>query len=97
MRSPENERQESAGCILEVVEQERLVFTDALGPGFRPRTEAFFTAAITLEAAGARTRYRAHAMHRDADGRKQHEEMGFYEGWGAALDQLVEVATELDA
>jgi uncharacterized protein YndB with AHSA1/START domain len=29
-------------------------------------------------------------IHRDEAGRKQHEEMGFHEGWGKALDQLVE-------
>jgi uncharacterized protein YndB with AHSA1/START domain len=27
--------------------------------------------------------------------RKAHEEMGFHEGWGKALDQLVEVARSL--
>jgi uncharacterized protein YndB with AHSA1/START domain len=28
-------------------------------------------------------------MHRDEGGRKRHEEMGFQDGWGKALDQLV--------
>jgi uncharacterized protein YndB with AHSA1/START domain len=28
-------------------------------------------------------------MHRDEEGRKRHEDMGFHEGWGKALDQLV--------
>jgi uncharacterized protein YndB with AHSA1/START domain len=28
-------------------------------------------------------------MHRDTGGRKAHEAMGFHQGWGAALDQLV--------
>jgi uncharacterized protein YndB with AHSA1/START domain len=28
-------------------------------------------------------------MHNDAASRKQHQDMGFHEGWGAALDQLV--------
>ena len=27
--------------------------------------------------------------HGDEDGRKEHETMGFHEGWGTALDQLV--------
>jgi hypothetical protein len=31
-------------------------------------------------------------MHRDPAGAAKHKEMGFHEGWGAALDQLVEVA-----
>jgi uncharacterized protein YndB with AHSA1/START domain len=27
----------------------------------------------------------------DVDGAKRHAEMGFHDGWGAALDQLVEL------
>jgi uncharacterized protein YndB with AHSA1/START domain len=34
-------------------------------------------------------------MHADAAGRKQHEEMGFHDGWGAALDQLVAMARKI--
>ena len=36
MRSPEGEECPVLGCFLEVVENERLVWTEALGPGFRP-------------------------------------------------------------
>jgi uncharacterized protein YndB with AHSA1/START domain len=36
-----------------------------------------------------RRRTRALVIHNDEAGRKQHEEMGFHEGWGKALDQLV--------
>jgi len=31
-------------------------------------------------------------VHRDPAGRQRHEEMGFHEGWGTVLDQLVEYA-----
>jgi uncharacterized protein YndB with AHSA1/START domain len=54
-----------------------------------------FTAVITMEPAGSGTRYRAVAVHGSAETRARHEEMGFHEGWGAALDQLVEVAKSL--
>ncbi len=37
-------------------------------------------------------RYIATALHRDEAGRKRHEEMGFVDGWGKALDQLVALA-----
>ena len=43
----------------------------------------------TVEARGAGTHYTATAIHRDEAGRKRHEEMGFFEGWGKCLDQLV--------
>ncbi|HEY8526676.1 MAG TPA: SRPBCC family protein [Acidimicrobiales bacterium] len=97
MRSPEGEEMDQgAGCILDVVEGKRLVWTGALGPGYRPVvSELPFTAVITMEPSGAGTRYRAVAKHGTKEGKTQHEEMGFQEGWGAALDQLVELARGL--
>ena len=49
----------------------------------------FFTAVIALETHGGGTKYTALVIHGDEDARKKHEEMGFYEGWGKTLDQLV--------
>jgi len=89
MRSPEGQEFPNIGCYLEVVPNERLVWTDALLPGYRPSEKPFFTAIITLEPRGKGTRYIATAIHRDEAGCKQHAEMGFHEGWGTALDQLV--------
>ncbi|MER6591471.1 SRPBCC family protein [Micromonospora purpureochromogenes] len=94
MRSPEGEEFPSDGCILVVEEGSTLVFTSALGPGFRPQVaeDGFpFTAVVRIAPDGAGTRYTATAIHADAAARKQHEDMGFAEGWGAALDQLVDV------
>jgi uncharacterized protein YndB with AHSA1/START domain len=90
MRSPEGQLHPGTGCVLEVVPEERLVWTDALLPGWRPAEKPFFTAILLLADAGQGTRYTAVARHRDEAGRKSHEEMGFHQGWGAALDQLVE-------
>lgn len=91
MRDPEGEVQPNApGCYLEVVENRRLVWTDALGPGYRPSAEPFFTAVITMEPEGAGTRYVARAIHGNPENRDKHEEMGFYDGWGTVLDQMVE-------
>lgn len=89
MRSPEGKEFPNIGCFLEVVPNERLVWTDALLPGYRPAENPFFTAIIALEPHGSGTRYIATAIHRDEAGRKKHEEMGFHQGWGKALDQLV--------
>ncbi len=89
MQSPEGENYPNFGCFLEVVPNERLVFTDALIEGYRPTEKPFMTAILTLESAGAGTRYVATVLHRDEATRKQHEEMGFFGGWGTALDQLV--------
>lgn len=96
MRSDTGEIQPpSVGCFLEVVQQRRLVWTDALGPRYRPRPAPFMTAVILLEPEGRGTRYTAIAMHADPFVRARHEEMGFHNGWSAALDQLVAVAREL--
>lgn len=89
MRSPEGEDHENVGCFLEVVENRRLVWTDALGPGWRPKAEPFMTAIVMLEPHGAGTKYTAIAIHGDEETRKKHEEMGFHQGWATALDQLV--------
>ena len=92
MRSPEGEDFPGEGCVLEVVSNRRLVWTDALLPGYRPSPEPFFTAVITIEPEGSGTRYTATAFHRDEAGRQRHEEMGFHEGWGTCLTQLAEYA-----
>lgn len=89
MRSPTGEEFPSAGCYLDVVTHQRLIWTDALLPGFRPAPKAFFTGALYLEPIATGTRYTAIAVHGDEAARASHEEMGFYHGWATALDQLV--------
>jgi uncharacterized protein YndB with AHSA1/START domain len=91
MRSPEGQDFPNTGCYLEVIENKKLVFTNALGPDFRPSADPFFTAVITLEPHGTGTKYSALAMHKDELSRQKHEEMGFHAGWGMCLDQLVEL------
>ena len=89
MRSPEGQAVPNVGIYLEVVPEERLVFTDALLPGYRPSNNPFMTAVLMLESHGTGTKYTAMAIHKDAETRAKHEEMGFHDGWGTALDQLV--------
>jgi len=97
MRSPEGQEFPNLGCYLEVVENEKLVWSNALLPGYRPARGARatpcddfpFTAIIALERQGAGTRYTATVIHADEDGRTKHESMGFHDGWGKALEQLV--------
>jgi len=99
MRGPQGEEFTNTGCYLEVVENERLVWTGALGPGYRPIAHTatpghsfLMTAAILLEPRGLGTKYTAVVLHGDEESRKKHDEMGFHEGWGKALHQLVELA-----
>jgi uncharacterized protein YndB with AHSA1/START domain len=89
MLSPEGQEFPNTGCVLEVVPGKKLVFTDALHEGFRPSENPFMTATVEIIPEGKGTRYRATAQHKDEETKKKHEEMGFMEGWGAALDQMV--------
>jgi uncharacterized protein YndB with AHSA1/START domain len=96
MNGPNGEQFGEPGVFLEVVANERLVFTDAFGPGWKPSGRPFMAAEVLFEHAGAgHTRYTACAMHWTADARKEHEEMGFHEGWGKATDQLEALAMTL--
>ncbi len=95
MRSPEGKDFPNTGCFLEVVPNRKLVWTDALGPGYRPAALSpslpfHFTGVILLEPRGTGTKYTAIAVHPDEASRAEHARMGFQEGWGKALDQLVE-------
>ncbi|MEO6293208.1 MAG: SRPBCC family protein [Burkholderiaceae bacterium] len=99
MQSPEGQEHRNTGCYLEAVKNERIVWTNAMLPGFRPApvnapcgddTEFMFTAKVEFEPHGANsTTYRATVIHADEAGCQKHAAMGFEAGWGAALDQLV--------
>jgi uncharacterized protein YndB with AHSA1/START domain len=78
----------TSGCFLDVIERQRIVFTDALEAGWRPTIQPFFTAIITLEDHAEGTQYIARALHKDDADRQKHAEMGFVDGWGTCIDQL---------
>ena len=96
MRDPDGNDYPNPGIYLEVVENEKLVFTDAFTAAWQPSEKPFMTAIITFEDAsdegGDKTRYTARARHWTVEDRKAHEQMGFHEGWGIVADQLAEVA-----
>ncbi len=95
IRGPAGEAMPNEGCYLEVLTERRLVWTDALAGGYRPRAGAFMTSIISFEPVAGGTLYRAMALHADAETRAKHEAMGFHDGWGTATDQLVALARTL--
>ena len=95
MRSPEGQEFPNQGLYLEVVKNEKLVFTDAFVNAWQPSEKAFMVATLTFEEHNGGTRYTARVQHWSAADREAHEKMGFHEGWGAALDQLVELVTDM--
>lgn len=99
MQSPEGKEFPGTGCYLDIVPNEKLVWTNALLPGYRPSlltstcgsddANFMFTAMIELTNHAGGTRYSASVFHADEAGCKKHADMGFEAGWGAALDQMV--------
>jgi len=84
------------GVVLDVVEGEKLVFTDAYTEGWKPAPDPFLTAILLLaDAEGGGTDYTAIARHRSPEARKAHEDMGFLTGWGTVADQLEDYAATL--
>ena len=103
MTGPDGFDLRGTGCFLELVEGEKIVWTSALGEGWRPNDlgpadcGGFpFTAIVTLEeTVDGKTRYKVVAMHRNETDRETHEAMGFHSGWGTCADQLGALAAEL--
>ncbi|MCR9138598.1 MAG: SRPBCC family protein [Alphaproteobacteria bacterium] len=87
---------ENEGVYLEVVEGQRLVFTDTYSEGWKPAADPFMTAIIEFEDDGnGGTRYTATARHRSPEARQSHEDMGFFDGWGTVATQLEDYAKSL--
>lgn len=100
MEGPNGENNPNSGCYLEVEPTRKLVWTSSLLPAYRPVKDGFlpFTAFLFIEPDGkGGTNYTAFARHGDPDTHKQHEDMGFHEGWGTVAGQLDDYAQELKA
>jgi uncharacterized protein YndB with AHSA1/START domain len=95
MRGPEGQEMPNAGVYLEVVPDERLVFTDAFTRAWEPSTKAFMTGVLEFADEGRDTRYTVRVLHWSVEDREAHEKMGFMQGWGIATDQLEALAASL--
>lgn len=94
MRAPDGTEYPTKGVFLEVVEPERIVFTDAYDEGRQPSPDAFFTATTTFEDQGGKTKFTARAVNWTVANREKHEQMGFQQGWGESLDRLAALVTK---
>jgi uncharacterized protein YndB with AHSA1/START domain len=96
MRGPDGNEFPNRGVYLEVVLNERLVFTDAYTKAWEPSEKPFMTVVLTFEdAGGGKTKYTARVRHWTVADRDAHEKMGFHQGWGQCADQLEAVAGKL--
>jgi uncharacterized protein YndB with AHSA1/START domain len=95
MRGPDGKDIPGKGVYLEVVKNERLVFTDAYTKAWEPSEKPFMTVILTFEDEGGKTKYTALVRHWTVADRDAHEKMGFHQGWGQCADQLAELVARL--
>jgi uncharacterized protein YndB with AHSA1/START domain len=96
MSDPDGNQFPNRGVYLEVVENEKLVFTDAFTSAWVPSAKPFMVGTITLEdLGGGKTRYTATVLHWSEEDRQAHEKMGFHHGWGQCTDQLAALVARI--
>jgi uncharacterized protein YndB with AHSA1/START domain len=100
MRSPEGQESPFLGCYLEVIAERKARLDQRararIPAGDYRRTRAAMRwpspPSYRLAPHGSGTKYSALVIHGDQATRKRHADMGFHDGWGKALDQLVALA-----
>jgi uncharacterized protein YndB with AHSA1/START domain len=95
MRDPQGTDMPNPGVYLEVVKNERLIFTDAYTKAWKPSEKPFMTVILTFEDQGGKTKYTALVRHWTVADRDAHEKMGFHPGWDLCTDQLAALVANL--
>ena len=91
MRGPDGQEFPGRGVYLEVIENQKLVSTDAYTSAWEPAEKPFMTVSLTFEREGDATRYTAVVSHWSVADREQHEAMGFHLGWALCTEQLAKL------
>jgi len=95
MRAPDGTEVPMPGVYLDIVPNQRIVFTNAYTKVWEPSDKPFMTVIVTFEDQGGRTRYTALVRHWTIADREAHEQMGFHKGWGQCTDQLAALVARL--
>lgn len=96
MRGLDGNDTSGRGQYLDVVENERLVFTDAFTSAREPSDKAFSVVTGTLEYLGGDgTQHTARVLYWSVADREAHEKMGFHAGWALRADQLAALVAKL--
>jgi uncharacterized protein YndB with AHSA1/START domain len=88
MRGPDGTEFPNRGVYLEVVENRKLVFTNAYTEAWEPSEKPFMTVILTFEDLSGKTAYTARVRHWTFADREAHEKMGFHQGWPICAEQL---------
>jgi len=94
MRDPAGIDYTNQGVYLEVIRNERLVFTDAYTQAWEPSEKPFMTVIAAFENQDGKTKCTARVLHWTVADREAHEKMGFQQGWGQCTDQLAALVTK---
>ncbi len=95
MRDPDGGESPITGAFLELIPEERIVFTTALTADWRPAPTLLpITAIISMSDAKHGTQYDTRVLVRDEEERLKLQEMGFEPGWSLGIDQLEELVTQ---
>lgn len=96
MCGPNGEEFPNHGLILEAIENQSLVSTDAFTEAWIPSARAFMVLDVKLKDLGdGTTHYCASAHHWNKENMEEHEKMGFHDGFGKMTDQLEELVAGL--
>jgi uncharacterized protein YndB with AHSA1/START domain len=96
MGEPSGATSPITGAFLEIMPEERIVFTTALTHGWRPATTSLpITAIISLTSEGDGTRYVTQVLIKNEEERQKLQEIDFETGWSIGIDQLEELVAQL--
>jgi uncharacterized protein YndB with AHSA1/START domain len=88
MRKPDGAEMLNRDVYLEVVQDSKLVLTDAYTSTWVPAERPFLTFILTFEETGGRTKFTLIARHWTVADREAHETMGFHQNWPITTAQL---------
>ena len=95
MRGPDGKEFPNRGVYLEVIENQRLVFTDAFSKAWEPSEKPFMTVILTFDELNGQTKYTARVRHWTMADREAHEKMGFHQGWPICTEQLAALVAKI--
>jgi uncharacterized protein YndB with AHSA1/START domain len=89
MRGPDRtEMPLREASYLEIVENQRIISTDAYSKAWEPSDKPFITIMVTIEDEGGNARYTTRARHWTVAHWETHQKMGFHEGRGKCAGQF---------
>ncbi len=101
VQSPTGHEDVLQGCFLEVLKEEKLVWTRVLSSGYRPTDQSEqqldVTVIIHLNTVDTGTQISVHTMHGSMKEQQEHAQLGFHERWSSALDQLTALYQQHEA